>query len=451
MTKKTDLLLHRILAIILAEKEYKGSLTGYVASGSVKLFFLQCSASLLVFVSNYLLVQVSAVEDYGAYVYTFNLLYLLAGFCLFGTDTLLVKKIAVYDSKQQYAELRGIIIFGVTLSVIGSVVVAIVSGLIINFTGTRAKLGINWWLLSVLTLVMLAITSISQASLQGIKKIVYSQVAEKVIRPMLAIIVLAAFFYSGKVIALNQMIWLNIAVIGIAAVVTLWLLQKSLHAGAKPIIHRFERSSWFSYAFSFFILNLINVVNSRIDIFLLGIIKTNEQVGAYNIALRISDIIGFSLVIINFVLAPVVANLYEKGEISRLQKIVTQCSRVALLGGSFLLILIILFRKQVLLFFGAEFLPAQTALIILCAGQFFNLFFGSVGMLLIMTGFQKFCTISLVAGVAVNMLLNVILTPEYSFTGTAIAVAASVFTSNALMCFFINRKLKIKTTALGFI
>lgn len=438
MTKKTDLIVHRVLAIIFSEKGYKGSLTGYVAAGSVKLFFLQCSASLLVFVSNYLLVKVSAANDYGAYVYTFNLLYLLAGFCLFGTDTLLVKKIAIYNSNEKYPELKGIILFSLIVSVTGSVIVAIASGLILKFT--RPTVEINWWLLSILTLVMLSITSISQASLQGLKKIVYSQLAEKVLRPLLLIIVLAAFFYSGKVIALNQMVWLNMVVIGFAAVLTFSLLQRSLKAGVKPLITRFDRSGWVSYSASFFILNLLYVLNTRIDIFLLGLFKTNEQVGPYNIALRISEVIGFTQVIINFVLAPVVADLYEKGEMERLQKTVTRCSRVVLLAGSFLLIAILVFREQILLFFGEEFLPAETALIILCSGQFINIFFGSVGILLTMTGFQKLSIISLVLSVVVNILLNVILTPKLSLTGTAIAAAASLFVWNALMCFFCKQE-----------
>jgi O-antigen/teichoic acid export membrane protein len=451
MEKKFDLLVHRILAAILGEKEYKGSLTGYVASGSVKLFFLYCAAFLLVFFSNYLLVKVSTAEDYGAYVYTFNLLYLLAGFCLFGTDTLLVKKIPVYGSEKKYSELKGIILFSFITAVICSVVVAIVSKLITGFTITGTGLEINWWLLSLVTLVMLSITSISQASLQGLKKIVYSQVAEKAIRPLLMIIVLVAFFYSGKMIALNQMIWINIAVIGIAAVVALLLLQKSLTTGVKPVKPRFENSIWISSSASFFLLNLLYILNSRVDIFLLGLFQTNEQVGAYNIALRLSEIIGFSLVIINFVLAPVVAMLYETGEMTRLQKIVTRCSRVVLLVGSSALIVLLVFRREILLFFEVDSLAAQTALIILCAGQFVNVFFGSVGTLLTMTGFQKFSIIGLAVSIVIHILLNVILTPEFGLTGTAIAAASSLFVWNFLMCLFVNRKLRIKTTVLGVI
>jgi len=116
-----------------------------------------------------------------------------------------------------------------------------------------------------------------------------------------------------------------------------------------------------------------------------------------------------------------------------------------------LFVLIILFRRDILLFFGAEFLKGQTSLVILCSGQLINILCGSVGTLLIMTGQQRFSIISLIVSTVFNIGLNVLLTAELGMAGTAIAAASSLVIWNGMMLFFVKRKINIRPTAFGFV
>ena len=446
------LLIRNIIAAILGKKQGEDFFAGYVAKKSVQLFLIHCLALVLGFLSNYILVKVAGVNNYGAYVYIFNLLYLLVSFCIMGVDILLVKKVAAYDATQKYAELKGIIFFSIAVVFSGSLVMTIISKKIIGFTGVMvSKTDISWYVLAFLSLLMLSITAVNQASLQGLKKIVFSQITEKVIKPLIVLILVIIFFYVRKEVVLEELIWINIVAIGTAMVITIILNQKSLASKIKKVKAQYDLARWASSSMTFFLLSILYIFNSRIDIFLLGLFRGNEEVGIYTIALRISEVVGFALVIINFVIAPLVVKLFENGELVKLRKLITRSSRAVLLISLPLMLGIIIFRKNILLFFGEGVLGGQQALLVLCFGQFVNVVFGSVGLLLIMTGHQKFSIFSLAAGTGLNIILNFVLVPRYGLMGTAIATAMSLALWNCMMCFFVRKKLDIRTTAFGLI
>jgi O-antigen/teichoic acid export membrane protein len=446
------LLIRKIVAGITGKEQPGDFYSGYITKNSVQLFFMHCMALGLGFVSNYVLVKIAGVNNYGSYVYIFNLLYLLAAFCMIGTDTLLVKKISVYDSVSKHPELKGIIFYSWLMVFSGVVLVAIVSKVIFSITGIMdGKTTINWLLLTFLSLVMLSVTTVNQASLQGLKKIFFSQVSEKLIRPLLVILLALAFLYKNNMISVEELIWINIAAIAAAMLVTIILLGRSIPFKLKSIRPEYEIADWTRTSLSFFLLSILYVLNSRIDIFLLGLYRTSEEIGVYNIALRISEVIGFGLTIINFVLAPLIAKLYANGERIKLQQVITRSSRMVLFISLPLAIIIVIFRDTLLSFFGVDFLNGNIALLILCFGQLLNVICGSVGLLLVMTGYEKFSIVSLAAGICLNIVLNLMLIPKYGLTGTAIATSSGFIIWNLLMYLFVRKKLKIHTTALGVI
>lgn len=441
----------KIISKIFWTTNYQKYFDNYFARNSTLLFIIQCLSIVLVFFSNYILVKVAGTNNYGAYVYLFNLVYLLVSFCLLGLDTLLLQKTAIYNESKKYPELKGILLYAFLSILVSSIIIGMLFKMISNFSGdSNVILKINWFAFASLSLFMLSITTLSQAVLQGMKKIIWSQVADKIFRPLILISVLIIFYYAKNEINLNVLIWVNVLSIGIATAIAAGLLRKLIIAKLKDIIPVFDLKIWINASLSFFIADILSNVNSRVTIFLLGVFHSKHNVGIFNIALRLSESVSFALVIINFVLSPVIAKLYANKKIKKLQKIITQSARVVLLIGLGLTLGIIFFRKKILLIFGLDFLAGQHALIVLCLGQLINIFCGSVGLLLLMTGNQKFSIYSLAGGITFNILLNLLLTPKYGIDGAAIASTSSLIIWNAMMYYFVRKKLNICPTAFGF-
>ncbi|MEO6637643.1 MAG: polysaccharide biosynthesis C-terminal domain-containing protein [Ginsengibacter sp.] len=445
-------LIKKILSPFFGIDFYQKYFNNYIARNSTFLFFIHCFGIGLVFLSNYILVKAAGADNYGSYVYLFNLVYLLVSFCVLGLDTLMVRKTAIYFDAKKYPAFKGLLFFAFRIILISSLVVAVLFKLIATFSTAGSVVEkIDWFAFAFLSLFMLALTTLAQVVLQGLRKIVWSQVGEKIFRPLILIIVIAIFYYLQHAVSLENILWINVLSIGITMLIALFIYRKTIGQKLKNIKPQYSAKDWLTASFTFFIADILYNCNSRISIFLLGMFQDQSSIGVFNIAMRISEVISFSLVIVNFVLSPVIAKLYANGDIERLQQLVTRCARVTLLIGTFLAIGILFFRREILSLFGENFISGQDSLIILCIGQFVNILSGSVGLLLLMTGNQRFSIYSLAAGIAINLILNLLLTPKFGITGAAIAATSSLVVWNLMTYFFVRTKLHIRPTAFGFI
>ena len=149
------------------------------------------------------------------------------------------------------------------------------------------------------------------------------------------------------------------------------------------------------------------------------------------------------------VLAPLFSRFYYEKDFKLLQNVFTFSARITSVIALSIFVLIFLFSNDLLTLFGNEFIAGKKALMILCAGQLFNIFAGSVGILLVMTGYERETVICLGIGVGVNIVMNILLIPRWGIEGTAVATTAGIMVWNILMIYFVYKRLKIYPTALG--
>ena len=99
--------------------------------------------------------------------------------------------------------------------------------------------------------------------------------------------------------------------------------------------------------------------------------------------------------------------------------------------------------------FGKEFTQGQYALTILCVGRLIHAAAGSVGLLLNMTGNERFTFISNVAGTGLNVVLNALLIPRWGVEGAALATTSTTILMNIMNTLWVRQKLGIHCTAFG--
>ncbi len=439
-------LLQKLVTVLFGERHAH---TMQIAGNAAWLFVMHCFALGAGFIANYLMVNFAGVDNLGAYVYLFNLLYLLCTFCNFGVDTLVLTQASVYHSAKTGGKLKGLFLFSLIIVLVTTLLVSVSTTLLFSPGVITANLSDNWFPLSVSVLLLLLITTISQSGLQSLGKVVQSQFIEKVLKPVLLITLLVILYGTSGMLSKEKLVIANIVVITAGAITALWLSMRKLvpaWQGASPV---FETTAWLRSSAGFYLVAVLYMLNARTDIFMLGLFQPHSSVGIYSISLRMSELIGFALMIINFVLAPLTVQLIQHGETKQLQRIITSSARAVVAVGLPLLLAIVVFRSFLLGIFGREFIVAAPALLILCAGQLVNILIGPVELILVMTGNQKYSVISLAAGTGVNIILNLMLTPVYGITGTAIASAASLLTWKSVMYIFVRKNTDLRTTAWG--
>lgn len=190
----------------------------------------------------------------------------------------------------------------------------------------------------------------------------------------------------------------------------------------------------------------IDLANAHMDTIMLGVLSSTSEVGYYDVAYRVSMLIGFVLVSFNSILGPKFAALYKKGELAELESLACKGTVVSLLFSLPLIFLFIVFPGFVLSVWGEEFVRGQNALIALSIGQFFNIIVGSVGCVLSMTMNEKALRNSVFIVLLVNFILNAILVPTYGAFGAALSTAVAVAFQNIFLLYMVRANLNITTT-----
>jgi len=203
-------------------------------------------------------------------------------------------------------------------------------------------------------------------------------------------------------------------------------------------------------ALPFMLLGALHLINTRADLLMLGSLSGPAEAGVYAVVARTAELITLPLMAVNTVIAPQVASLYRRGEVDKLQRLLSASARRMLIfalppAG----ILICAGGPLLGLVFGAEFTRGAFALGLLAAAQLINVGAGSVGMILNMTGYERQSAWGVAVAAALNVVLNFLLIPQFGIEGAAVATGISVMLWNLLLLYWVRRRLGLRASALG--
>jgi O-antigen/teichoic acid export membrane protein len=157
------------------------------------------------------------------------------------------------------------------------------------------------------------------------------------------------------------------------------------------------------------------------DLFVLTRYASGTEVGVYSAALRAGQVIVLFLTSVSLMFSPFVADLHNRGERDRLDKLFKSLTRWTIAATMPLFLVLLVVPGPALRIFGVEFAGGQAALLIILAGQFINIATGSVGFVLIMVGRTGWDLIVYAGSLVLNVGLAVWLCPRYGMEGAAIA------------------------------
>lgn len=181
-------------------------------------------------------------------------------------------------------------------------------------------------------------------------------------------------------------------------------------------------------------------ISNWTDVFMLGAMVSKAEVGIYNASYKVATLALVIINAINAVLAPKIATYYSQDNITGIKREVQKATKIITYLSVPIIVLIIIFRKQFLAIFGAEFVQGEYALIIIAVGLLFNAMSGSVGQILNMTKHQNQLKNFTIVSVVVNVVLNYILIKNIGIIGAAVASLVSNVTLNILCIIFIKKE-----------
>lgn len=435
------------LSFVRSDRDGAAMAQGGVGSLAMKL--LHAALTLAVAA---LLARVLGPAQFGVYAFALAVVTILAIPIQFGLPTLVVRETAAGRARSDTATVRGIWRWSLRFALVASVVVILAATIFLALSWEQLSSTSRWtfqWALALAPL--LALGALHGAMLRGLDRVVLGQLLDHVLRlAILLALIVAALAWKGELSAPRAMgMHVTAAILALfAASAFLRRIQPDAHPVDRVVSGNSRR--WILAILPLGFIAAAQIINTRADTLLLGIMAGPESVGLYQVAVQGAQTVVLTLAAINLVVAPRFAALYERGEIERLQRLVTLSARaVVLLTLPVVLILIFCGGYLIRWIFGIEYQPAHWPLTILAAGQLANAGFGSVAMLLNMTGHERTTARGLAIAAALNIMLNLILIPPFGIDGAAAATAFSLVAWNGMLWYSTQRLIGINTLAFG--
>lgn len=419
-------------------------LRGVLGVGGLKLLSLP-----LTLVASILLARGLGPEGYGKYTFVMAAITLLSLPVGLGLGQLVTREVARYHHGQEWKLFRGLLRRAHQWVILVSAVIALVIAIFATLNANW-ELNDRWTLLlfSTLLLPLLGLNALRSATLRGLRKVFYAQLPELLARPSLHLVITGCLLLAG---ALNPATALasQVAATALAFSVGAWFLWRQKPVEVSEVQPAYLHREWGSALLPFTLLAAVGTLNGEIGILAIGWLGTDADVAALRIAQNGAMLVMMSLAIVNQVISPHITRAYRDKDQQRLQYLSRQSARGALLVAlPIALPLIFLGGPIVGMIFGEVYRDSVSLpLAILAAGQFVNVAFGSVGMFLTMSGFERDTMLGQFIALLVNAIAAVLLIPSFGTVGAALSVSIGLVTWNAVLAILFFKRLGFRPSA----
>ncbi|MEO1437119.1 MAG: flippase [Bacteroidota bacterium] len=382
---------------------------------------------------------------YGIYAYGTAWLTLLSVPTKLGMERLMVRKASGYKATGNWGMLKGLLYKSIQyVSTAGISVALIMTAVFYVVAPDEDKRMIIW--LALIGLPFLSLRATFVSALRGLNRVWLSQIPAVILYPGLILLSVLVVELTGVDLTPNLAILINVSSIVCSLILAIVMLRRFLPVKLRDYRSEYDLSDWVRVGIPMLLIATLQNMHRKLGVLMLGAYGTDEMVGVFAVCNRGTELINFPLMAINLALAPVIAGMYAKGQMGKMQKILHKAAKATLIGSVPITIGLMALSSVYLILFGKDFLTGQTALLILCCGQLMNVFMGSVGVVLGMTKHERFMVFAASIGLVVNLVLSFTLIPTYGLEGAAIATAASTVSWNLIMLYGVFRFVGVNPT-----
>jgi O-antigen/teichoic acid export membrane protein len=421
-----------------------------LARGGAGTFIMAGVGAVAAVLLQMLVTRALGAKSFGDYAYALSVVNLLCMLAVLGFEGASLRFIASYRGLEQWALLRGYVLRSFQVSLLLALLVAAGFATYVAYSGEIVG-ELRIVLLTAAPLVpVLVVLKVITAHVQGLQRNVLSQSMQALVRPfLLATLLLVLVYVAGRQASAASLMTINV-VVSAATTMVAWLVfrriaPREVH-GAPPT---YDTRLWLRVAMPLFLIGLAQTLLTSTDTLMLGSMLGTKTAGLYAVASQVSTAVGFTISAVNGVVAPMIAELYAKGERAALQRLIVLASRGTLLVATPILLVLLIAGRPILGLFGPAFPVAWAPMAILCIGQFCIVAFGSVGFLLTMTGREREASIIIVISAVVNVALNALLIPRFGMNGSAAATTIATFLRSFLLSLHVRRELGFSAGAFG--
>jgi O-antigen/teichoic acid export membrane protein len=383
--------------------------------------------TVLLLLTTILLARWLGPEQYGVYALVMAVAVIVGHFATPGTEILLIRDVASYGVDGQHGRSRGLLVLSTRVALIVSVVLIVAVPAITWVSHSfEFDLATQAMLVGCLTIPISALSRVRAATLIGLHHVVLARIPELVVRPIaLLALVTGAIWVGAEDTAVVGLVVTTVAY-AISFVVGTVQLRRAMPTAMRAQPREYDYPRWLRSSPSFLALGFSDVLTSQLSITLIGWLGTPRDAGVFAVANRGAGVVVLGFAGVTAVAAPRIAHLWSLRDVGALDQLLKNCTLLSGGTAALAVVVIAVFRDQLLAIFGPGFVSGGTTLVILSLGQ---LAYATVGIrltALLMTGAERQGAFTMVFSLAMTTILSAMLIPALGQNGAAIGWTTSM-------------------------
>jgi len=398
---------------------------------------------------NYLFILIISrfygAEGMGIFALSFTVLNIFVLFGRFGLDVSSVKFTGEFSDRNSYSDIKDfyikILMLAIPINIFLTLTLFLSAPFIAKHIFHKTNLTIYFQLISIGILPM-ALRFIHANAIRGMKNIKIYSFLQNVSMHFFSLIFILLFMilnfktYDYPLIAL-----LGGLFIGFFFSIYFWLIEsrffytiKSTSINIKQIL---------SVSTPLLLTSSIMLVLGLADTIMLGIFKSEVDVGIYNVVYKVASAGMIVFMALNSISTPKFAAAFGEKNRKKIKTLYFQTSKLIILFSIPIYMIIFLFDKKLLGLFGETFTDGSFALTFLSVGFLIKSIFGTSEYIIQMSNQQKILVLYAFFCALLNIVLNFLLIPRYGINGASFASMMSIIIYQILLSYYVNSKLNI--------
>lgn len=374
-----------------------------------------------------LLARVLGAGDYGSYSLGYGLAIIASELSMLGLPSGIVRFGALYKGAGDIKRVKGTLSSAFLISTASSIAAG---GLLFMFSTSVSEMFNMPKLANVLRIFAFAfpfyvITLMAGHAAGAFQAIKCQTAVTNICRPLTNVTIVSIIFLLGFRL-LGAVYGFLISSV-ISAFFGLYLLKRIFPDIVSKLKPSYEVRKLLRFSLPVLFVGFSYILLVQTDRIMLGYFKASKDLGIYSAAATISQQAGLITYSFGYIFCPIISDLYNRNEFSDLKKLYKTVTRWIVSINLVILVLLILFSKQIMGIFGSEFTSGWLVLVVLSSVHLIAYSTGGalVGYVLQMSGKQDIELINAMVMLALNIALNLWLIPIYGILGAAMATGAS--------------------------
>ncbi|CCE03430.1 lipopolysaccharide biosynthesis protein [Bradyrhizobium sp. STM 3809] len=414
------------------------------------IFVIRVLSAGLAYLSQILLARWMGGSDYGTYVYVWTWVLLLGSMLDVGIASSAQKIIPDYRTSRQHALLRGFLSGGRWLTLATSTAAALLLAGLVAVLSPWIDASERWPLyIGCLTLPAFVVANTQDGIARSHDWMALGLMPQFIIRQALIIGFTAGAFVLGFDLGATAAMAASAAAVWLAMLGQMLVLNRRLGRHIEPGPKQYDLRGWLAISLPILLVESFYLLLSYTDVLVLQQFRSSEEVGIYFAVVKTLALVSFIHYAMSATTAHRFAEYHALGDKARLAAYVAHAIKWTFWPSLAATLVLLALGKPLLWLFGAQFTSGYDIMFIAAIGLVVRAAIGPVERLLNMLGQQRACASAYAAAFVMNLVLCILLVPQFGGHGAAAATSLSLAFETVLLFRIVKQRLGLHVLAFG--